>query len=171
MTAEVVHADTDGCRRRVTGVSSSDELTAEARARRSAGRSVRRIGHALVGHQASEELLDDIATTLTGLTARLDAGAARRRPIERVGHRQGATTDRGAAIESYDDRPFSGTASPWGVDLEVHRVGDEIEATVTLGAAHEGAPGAPTAGSSPDCSTTCSVSSSELSRNPRSRAS
>lgn len=127
--------------RRVAGVSSSDELTAEARVRRAAGRSVRRIGHALVGQEASEQLLDDVATTLAELTARLDAGAARRRPIERVGHRQRETTDRGATIESYDDRPFSGTASPWGVDLEVRRVGDEIEGTVTLGAAHEGAPG------------------------------
>jgi acyl-coenzyme A thioesterase PaaI-like protein len=125
----------------VTRVSSSDDLPAEVRARRAAGRSVRRIGHALVGHQASEQLLDDVARTLAGLSARLDAGAARHRPIAQVGHREGETTERGAAIESYDDRPFSGTASPWGVDLEVHRVGDEIEATVTLGAAHEGAPG------------------------------
>ena len=122
-------------------MSSSDDLSAEVRARRAAGQSVRRIGHALVGHQASEQLLDDVATTLAGLTARLDTGPARRRPIEQVGHRELETTDRGAAIESYDDRPFSGTASPWGVDLDVHRVGDEIEAAVTLGAAHEGAPG------------------------------
>ena len=125
----------------MTHVSGSDELSEEARARRAAGRSVRQIGHALVGHEASEHLLDDVATTLAGLTERLDTGAPRRRPIEQVGHRERETTDRGAAIESYDDRPFSGTASPWGVDLEVHRVGDEIEATVTLGAAHEGAPG------------------------------
>ena len=122
-------------------MSGSDELTAEARARRAAGKSVRRIGHALVGHQADEALLDDVATTLAGLTARLDTGEPRHRPIEQVGHRERETTDRGAAIESYDDRPFSGTASPWGVDLEVHRLGDEIEATVTLDAAHEGAPG------------------------------
>ena len=41
---------------------------------------------------------------------------------------------------SYDERPFSGRSSPWGVDLEVHRHGDEIEAILTLRAAHEGAP-------------------------------
>jgi acyl-coenzyme A thioesterase PaaI-like protein len=110
-------------------------------ARRAAARAVRRIGHALVGHDADLDLLADIATTLDELTARLDAGGPRHRPIAHVGHRETATTDRGLAIESYDDRPFSGGSSPWGVDLEVHRVGDEIEAVVMLDAAHEGAPG------------------------------
>jgi acyl-coenzyme A thioesterase PaaI-like protein len=114
---------------------------ADTEARRAAGRSVRRIGHALVGHDASEELLTDVATRLDELTQRLDEGSPRRRPIEHVGHRETQTTGGRAAIESYDDRPFSGSASPWGVDLEVHRVGDEIEATVTLDSAHEGAPG------------------------------
>jgi acyl-coenzyme A thioesterase PaaI-like protein len=120
---------------------SVDHPADDPRARREAGRAVRRIGHALVGHDADEELLTELATTLGELTDRLDSGAPRHRPIEQVGHRERETTERGAAIESYDDRPFSGTASPWGVDLEVHRVGDEIEASVTLGAAHEGAPG------------------------------
>jgi acyl-coenzyme A thioesterase PaaI-like protein len=120
---------------------SVDHPADDPRARREAGRAVRRIGHALVGHDADEELLTELATTLGELTDRLDSGAPRHRPIEQVGHRERETTERGAAIESYDDRPFSGTASPWGVDLEVHRLGDEIEASVTLGAAHEGAPG------------------------------
>jgi acyl-coenzyme A thioesterase PaaI-like protein len=102
---------------------------------------VRRIGHALVGHHADSTLLSEVASTLDELTERLDEGSPRRRPIAQVGHRETGTTERGAAIESYDDRPFSGNASPWGVDLEVHRVGDAIEATVTLGSAHEGAPG------------------------------
>jgi acyl-coenzyme A thioesterase PaaI-like protein len=40
----------------------------------------------------------------------------------------------------FDDRPVSGRSSPWGLDLELHRYGDEIEARVTLRSAHEGAP-------------------------------
>ena len=47
----------------------------------------------------------------------------------------------GDRVATYDERPFSGRSSPWGVDLEVHRHGDEIEARTTLRAAHEGAPG------------------------------
>lgn len=119
----------------------AQELTAGSRARREAGRAVRDLGHALVGHHADDALLADITESLDELTARLDAGGPRSRPIEHVGHREGKRTPRGIPIESYDDRPFSGRASPWGVDIDVHRVGDEIEATVTLGAAHEGAPG------------------------------
>ncbi len=125
----------------MSGPDSDPPQIDETQARRAAGRSVRRIGHALVGHDADERLLIDVASTLDSLTARLDEGLPRRRPIEHVGHRETQTASGRAAIESYDDRPFSGSASPWGVDLEVHRVGDEIEATVTLGSAHEGAPG------------------------------
>jgi acyl-coenzyme A thioesterase PaaI-like protein len=119
----------------------AEQLADDVVARRAAGRAVRTIGHALVGHDADTELLTDVAGTLDTLTARLSNGGLRHRPIEQVGHRETETMDGGAAIESYDDRPFSGTASPWGLDLEVRRVGDEIEATVILDAAHEGAPG------------------------------
>ena len=46
-----------------------------------------------------------------------------------------------APIVSYDDRPFSGLASPWGLDLQARRHGDSVEAELTLREAHEGAPG------------------------------
>jgi acyl-coenzyme A thioesterase PaaI-like protein len=44
-------------------------------------------------------------------------------------------------MTTYDERPVSGRASPWGLDLEVVRVGDDAVASLTLRAAHEGAPG------------------------------
>ena len=47
----------------------------------------------------------------------------------------------GAELTSFDERPISGRASPWGLDLHIRRVGDEIVTHLTLGAAHEGAPG------------------------------
>ena len=47
----------------------------------------------------------------------------------------------GEAMFSYDDRPISGRSAPWGLDLDVRRVGREAIATLTLDAAHEGAPG------------------------------
>ncbi len=43
-------------------------------------------------------------------------------------------------MTTYDERPISGRSSPWGLDLEVRRDGDEAVATTTLRAAHEGAP-------------------------------
>ena len=111
----------------------------EERAR--AGRAVRDIGHALVGHDAPPELVHEVATTLEKLTARLDEGAARERPREDRAERWREAVADGARMVSYDERPFSGRSSPWGLDLEVHRHGNEIEAILTLRAAHEGAPG------------------------------
>ena len=67
-------------------------------------------------------------STLDELTARLGAGAPRDRATVRSGEEWKRGVAVGTRLESYDDRPFSGRSSPWGVDLEVHRHGDEIEA-------------------------------------------
>jgi acyl-coenzyme A thioesterase PaaI-like protein len=115
-----------------------DELEARARA----GRAVRRLGHALVGRQASARLIDEAATTVDALAARIEAGAPRQRAIESFGGSAWAQdADEGQVVGSYDDRPFSGRSSPWGLDLEVHRHGDEIVGLLALDSAHEGAPG------------------------------
>ena len=110
----------------------------EARAR--AGRAVRDLGHSLVGHVATAAELDEVVTTLEGVVARLDAGEPRRRVREPRAERWSEPVADGGRMVSYDERPFSGRSSPWGVDVEVHRHGREIEAILTLRAAHEGAP-------------------------------
>ena len=117
------------------------ETTPEVDARRAAGKALRDLGHSLVGHHASTELLGDVAQTLDALTDRLDRGESRAREPMEFGDRAGADTARGRQLNSYDDRPFSGRSSPWGLDVEVHQRGDGVEALVTLQAAHEGAPG------------------------------
>jgi acyl-coenzyme A thioesterase PaaI-like protein len=114
-----------------------DEVEERARA----GRAVRAIGHALVGRQASSALIHEVATTLESLTARLDDGARRQRTRDDHADRWQEPIADGQRMVSYDERPFSGRSSPWGVDLEVHRHGNEIEAILTLRSAHEGAPG------------------------------
>lgn len=115
-------------------------LTADVAARRAAGRAVRDLGHALVGHHAGSDLLTDVATSLDELTDRLSAGGPRSGDLAIFSDVQTEATARGVPLESYDDRPFSGLASPWGLDLEVHRRGNDVEALVTLRSAHEGAP-------------------------------
>ena len=110
----------------------------EARAR--AGKAIRDIGHGLVGHEADAELIEEIADTLNDLNALLAKGDVRRRVRENRADRWVEPVADGARMVSYDERPFSGRSSPWGVDLEVHRHGDEIEAILTLRSAHEGAP-------------------------------
>ena len=44
-----------------------------------AGRAIRDLGHALVGHQAPPELLERVADALEPLTAELDRGPSRSR--------------------------------------------------------------------------------------------
>jgi len=125
----------------VTAAEPAPELPPEAAARRRAGQAIRQLGHAVVGHDADPRLLGELAGTLEALTARLRTGIPRSRALDSFADTVRRETPRGVPIESYDDRPFSGKASPWGVDLEVHHRGDAVEAELTLGAAHEGAPG------------------------------
>jgi acyl-coenzyme A thioesterase PaaI-like protein len=106
------------------------------------GKAIRELGHAFIGHDARPELLEEAATTLAEVTARIDDGAVRLR----VSTKSDPTAwppelPDGRPVVTYDDRPFSGRSSPWGLDLEVHRHGDEIVGVCTLREAHEGAPG------------------------------
>jgi acyl-coenzyme A thioesterase PaaI-like protein len=104
-----------------------------------AGRAIRDLGHALVGHHAPAELLDRVADALEPLTTELDRGPSRSRDASSFS--QERSTGPGELPRTgYDDRPVSGRSSPWGLDPELHRHGDEIEAIVVLRAAHEGAP-------------------------------
>lgn len=115
-----------------------DTVDADARAR--VGRAIRDLGHAVIRHQAPVSLLDEVAATLNDLTTRLSPGEVRRRDEEIYEADVWGPELAQGPVEGYDDRPFSGRASPWGLDLEVHRHGDEVEALLTLGPAHEGAP-------------------------------
>lgn len=119
------------------------DLPPDAVARRAAGRAVRDLGHALVGHDADLALLHEVTATLDDLSARLRLGDRRERSADEWADRSAdqVPPEVESQVESYDDRPFSGNASPWGLDLQVHRRGDGVEAELTLRAAHEGAPG------------------------------
>jgi acyl-coenzyme A thioesterase PaaI-like protein len=124
----------------LTHVAQPDHPDRIADARADAGRAVRDIGHALVGHHAPIELLERVTTSLDGLTAELDAGDPRSRAQARRDGQWDEPAADGETLTTYDERPVSGRASPWGLDLHVYRDGDEAVAEVTLRAAHEGAP-------------------------------
>lgn len=110
-------------------------------ARTRLGTAIRDVGHSFAGHHASAELLERCAATIESLIADLDKGESRRRDPSSFGDHSRYQYPEGPITHSYADRPVSGSASPWGLDTELHRHGDEIEALVTLRAAHEGAPG------------------------------
>jgi acyl-coenzyme A thioesterase PaaI-like protein len=110
-------------------------------ARVRAGRAIRNIGHAVVGHHASDELLDEVAATLESLTARLDLGEVRHRDADGFQRREEEQVpSEGDEFHTYPDRPYSGVSSPLGLDLRVVHGGDQVVAHFTLRAAHEGAP-------------------------------
>ncbi len=93
-----------------------------------------------MGHHAQVELLDEITATLDDLTVRLGTGEHRSRSEVRRDGQFGEPPPDGSVMTTYDERPVSGRSSPWGLDVEVRRDGDEAVATTTLRAAHEGAP-------------------------------
>ena len=132
-----VHAHLDP----LAHVAQPDHPDRVAEARAAAGRAIRDIGHAMVGHHAPVDVIDRVATTLDGLTAELSQGQRRSRSeVSREGEWASPPVD-GATLTSYDERPVSGRSSPWGLDLHIRREGDDAVADLTLRAAHEGAPG------------------------------
>lgn len=110
----------------------------QARAR--AGRAIRDLGHAFIGRHATIEQIDRLSEVLEGISAELWPRATRNRDDHEFGNQQGVELPQGRFENTFDDRPISGRSSPWGLDLDLHRYGDEIEALVTLRSAHEGAP-------------------------------
>lgn len=118
--------------------SSAAETRAVELARERAGAAIRDLGHAFVGRHMTVDQIDRLSEVLEGVSAELWPAAPRQRDM-RSPHDD--SFGEGRIDQGFSERPVSGAASPWGLDLEVHRHGDEIEAIVTLRAAHEGAPG------------------------------
>ena len=119
----------------------SDDQRAILEARARAGRAIREIGHAFIGRHGSLEQIDRLSDVLESITAELWPAEQRTRGLHDFGKEQQTDVPQGPFENVFDDRPVSGRSSPWGLDLDLHRHGDEIEALVTLRAAHEGAPG------------------------------
>lgn len=109
-------------------------------ARMRAGRAIRDLGHAFVGRHANVEQIERLSEVLEAISAELWPGEVRSRGEHQYARREQIDLPQGRFETTFDDRPVSGRASPWGLDLDLHRHGDEIEARVTLRAAHEGAP-------------------------------
>lgn len=114
-----------------------DEITG---ARIRAGTAIRELGHAFVGREATLDQLERLADVVEGITAELWPAGERVRASSAFADEGDVEYPQGRFEHDFDDRPVSGRASPYGLDLELHRHGDEIEALVTLRAAHEGAP-------------------------------
>lgn len=111
-------------------------------ARRRAATALRRLGHAIVGHQVDDALLDDIESFARGVVQAVESGAPRSRPVHDMKRRLfEEPPEDGATMDHFPDCVVSGDANPMGIAMAVRREGDDAVARVTLGAAFEGAPG------------------------------
>lgn len=110
-------------------------------ARRRAGAAIRDLSHAFIGRHATLDQIERLADVLEGISAELWPLDRRSRDEHSFGRDQASSYPQGRFSHDFDDRPVSGISSPYGLDLDLHRHGDEIEARLTLRSAHEGAPG------------------------------
>ena len=107
-----------------------------------AAAALRRLGHALMSHEADEQLLDRVARAAHQVASEVESGPPRRRdPVSLKQRMFDVDIPDGATFVHFDECFVSGPWNPLGIGIEVHRDGDEVVADVTLGAAFEGAPG------------------------------
>ena len=109
-------------------------------ARQRAGAAIRDLGHAFIGRHATVEQIERLAEAVEAINTELWPGAERSRSSTGSTDQHSTELPQGRFDHDFDDRPISGRSSPLGLDLKLHRYGDEIEALVTFRSAHEGAP-------------------------------
>lgn len=107
-----------------------------------AAAALRRMGHAMMGHEADEELLDRVAAAANRVAEDLEAAPPRQRDLVEMKRRmfEAAVAD-GDTVSHFDECFVSGQQNPLGIAVDVRREGDEMVAEVELGPAFEGAPG------------------------------
>jgi acyl-coenzyme A thioesterase PaaI-like protein len=123
-------------------VTDIDEQQLASPSRIACAAALRDLGHAIVGHEVDDDMLDEIAAFVRTRTEQIDAEAARSRPTHDLKRRMydDAPVD-GEGMMHYPDCVVSGPANPMGINIACHREGDDAVGTITLGAAFEGAPG------------------------------
>lgn len=104
------------------------------------GSAVRRLGHAVIGHEVDQRTMEETIALLDRISESFELEQPRVREFSHFsGGYEGEVPDH-ARLTSHVSRPGSGPGSPHGLDMVVHRRGDRIEAIFSLGASHEGAP-------------------------------
>ncbi len=121
----------------VTGPNPDIDLARSAVADR-----IRDLSHALMQFEQNHDDLASIEAQLAALVPVAQKGPAKRRELEAWAEDRHETHPpvHGEFFPPHYDRPVSGAANPWSIPLEVYRHGDQPTCTVTLRAAHEGAP-------------------------------
>lgn len=106
-----------------------------------AAAALRRLGHALMAHEADDGLLDRVAGAAHRVADDLDAAPPRERDYLDLKRRMfDVEVADGERVSHFDECFVSGSQNPLGTAIEVRRDGDEAVARVELGPAFEGAP-------------------------------
>jgi acyl-coenzyme A thioesterase PaaI-like protein len=115
-------------------------MSEDPRARAAA--SLRRLGHAVMAHDAGDDLLDRIADAADAAAGELEAAPGRERDLLELKRRMfDVEVPDGGRVVHFDECFVSGPYNPMGIAIEVRREGEEAVADVELGPAFEGAPG------------------------------
>src|SRR5437764_11406380 len=95
-------------------------------ARLEAAEALRRLGHAFVGHEISDDLMRRIATAALGILPELEAGRPR---VRDIGYLKRAVFEvapaDGEPMAHFPECIVSGKANPMGIAIDMHRDGDE----------------------------------------------
>ena len=109
-------------------------------ARVQAATALRRLGHAIVGHDVPASLFDSIAAAVEEWLPVIESAPGRSRSVETMKQHMFERPLEGVPIGTFPDCVVSGDANPMGLDVQFFRDGDEAVSRVVLGAAFEGAP-------------------------------
>lgn len=122
-----------------TGMAEMDMIS-DVRA--DAAAALRRMGHALVSHEADDELLRRVAAAAERVTRDLEAAPRRERDLLALKQSMfpQEVPDR-ERISHFPECFVSGVHNPMGIAIDVFREGDGVVANVELDWAFEGAPG------------------------------
>lgn len=118
-------------------------VDSESVARRRLGAALRRLQHNIVGRSVAPDALDRMADQILACDEGIATLPVRMRPESSfLAFTAANDAPDGEVLEAgYDDRPYGGWSSPLSLEMTIVRRGDRVVTEVTLGAAHEGAPG------------------------------
>jgi acyl-coenzyme A thioesterase PaaI-like protein len=106
-----------------------------------AAAALRRLGHAVIAHDAGPELLERVADAADRVSDELEEAPPRTRDLLELKRRMfDLQVPDGARVVHFDECFVSGPYNPMGIAIEVRREGEEAVAAVQLGPAFEGAP-------------------------------
>ena len=109
-------------------------------ARVRAATALRRLGHAIVGHDVPASVFDSISSQVDTWLPSVEAAPGRSRSVETMKQHMFERPAEGSPIGTFPDCVVSGDANPMGLDVQFFREGDEAVSRVVLGPAFEGAP-------------------------------